>query len=228
MRKVSDAQGEISEIEMRIIRRFGDKIRRSPTDPLSVGSLFLEQALMHRELGESLAARQFAERAVSICPDVPRGYETLSRIVFPGEDYYQTLHRFHNHLRPKSYLEIGVDTGASIVLAKFPTVAVGIDPAPRLTSTLETICKIFPMKSDEYFATRDVRGDIESEAANLVFINGLHLFEQTLRDFIHVEHFSTPSTLVLIHDCFAIDALMRLGSERPYFGSATCGRSSRA
>src|SRR5262249_5652050 len=124
-----------------------------------------------------------------------------------GAHYYELLKRFHYQLRPKSYLEIGVDDGASIVLAKSPTVAIGIDPAPRLTSTPGTICKIFPMKSDEYFATRDPRSDFETEAADLALIDGMHLFEQALRDFINVERFSSPSTVVLIHDCFAIDAL---------------------
>ena len=141
-----------------------------------------------------------------MCPDVPRGYDTLSQIVFPGEDYFEVLKRFHYQLRPKSYLEIGVDIGASIVLAKSPTVAIGIDPAPRIASTPQTICKIFPMTSDEYFATRDVRSDIETETVDLAFIDGMHLFEQALRDFINVERFSSPSTVVLIHDCFAIDA----------------------
>ena len=127
--------------------------------------------------------------------------------MLPGETYHYLLRRFHDWLRPKSYFEIGVSTGASIVLAKPPTVAVGIDPEPRLLNAPKTICKIFPLASDDYFAARDPRRDIEAETVDLAFIDGLHLFEQALHDFINIERISSPTTLVLIHDCFAIDAL---------------------
>ena len=127
--------------------------------------------------------------------------------MFPGETYFDLLRRFHDWLRPKSYIEIGVSTGDSIVLAKPPTVAVGIDPEPRLLKAPKTVCKIFPLTSDDYFAARDPRHDIEAETVDLAFIDGLHLFEQVLRDFINIERVSSPTTLVLIHDCFAIDAL---------------------
>jgi hypothetical protein len=114
--------------------------------------------------------------------------------------------RFHDLLRPKSYIEIGVSTGASIVLANPPTVAVGIDPKLRLLNTPKTVCKLFPFASDEYFTTRDPRQDIEDETVDLAFIDGLHLFEQALRDFINIERISSPMTVVLIHDCYAVDA----------------------
>jgi hypothetical protein len=128
------------------------------------------------------------------------------RVMFPGETYHDLLRRFHDWLRPKSYIEIGVNTGGSIALARPPTVAVGIDPTPRLLSAPNTICKLFPFTSDDYFAARDVCRDIEAETVDLAFIDGLHLFEQALRDFINIERVSSSTTVVLIHDCFAIDA----------------------
>ena len=41
---------------------------------------------------------------------------------------YQFLRRIHVETRPNSYLEIGVETGATLNLATCP--AVGVDPAP--------------------------------------------------------------------------------------------------
>jgi hypothetical protein len=127
--------------------------------------------------------------------------------MLPGQGYYDLLANFHEWLRPKNYFEIGVNTGSSIALAKSPTVVVGVDPNPRLLKSPKTFHKIFSLTSDEYFATRDVCRDLEAETVDFEFIDGLHLFEQVVRDFINIERVSNPNTLVLIHDTFAIDTL---------------------
>ena len=152
----------------------------------NLASLYVNKAVA---LGPSasLAATEAAKQAISIYPNVPGGYDALAKIKFTGQGYYDLLLRFHEWLLPKSYLEIGVSTGASIVLAKSPTVAVGIDPNPQLLSAPRTVCKIFPVTSDDYFAVRDPCSDLEAETVDLAFIDGLHLFEQVLRDFINIE-----------------------------------------
>ena len=40
---------------------------------------------------------------------------------------------------------------------------------------------------------------------DLAFVDGLHLFEQALRDVANVEHHSNPDGIILIHDCLPID-----------------------
>jgi hypothetical protein len=177
-----------------------------PDSNRKLASLYVKKALALGSWANSVAM-QAARHAVTLNPDVSGGYDVLSNSMLPGERYDDLLGRFHDWLQPKSYIEIGVDTGASIVLAKSPTVAVGIDPEPRLLNAPKTVCKIFPLTSDHYFAARDPRRDIEAETVDLAFIDGLHLFEQALRDFINIERISSPRTVVLIHDCFAIDAM---------------------
>jgi len=169
--------------------------------------LYVETAVAHRGLGANGAAVRAAQQAVLLAPDVPNGYQTLANLVFHGDNYHQVLERMHAWLKPNNYVEIGVETGASIALAQYPTIAVGIDPNPRLATSPKTICKIFPLTSDDYFAHRDLRRDIEAESVDLAFIDGHHLFEQALRDFINIERFSERKTVVLIHDCLALDAL---------------------
>jgi len=169
--------------------------------------LQVESAIAHHGLGARQAALEAARRAVALSPDVPNGYQMLSCLLHPGDDYTRLLERIHGWLRPANYVEIGVETGASLVLAKAPTIAIGIDPKPRLVTPPRTICKIFPLTSDDYFAQRDLRRDIEADGVDLAFIDGLHVFEQALRDFMNIERHAHSGTIVLIHDCLAVDAL---------------------
>ena len=173
----------------------------------NLASLYVKKAVALTP-SAPLAATQAAKRAITLFPDVSGGYDSLANIMLPGLSYYDLLLRFHEWLLPKSYLEIGVSTGASIVLAKPPTVAVGIDPNPQLLTAPATVCKIFPLTSDNYFAVRNPCADLEAETVDLAFIDGLHLFEQVLRDFINIERISSRQTVVLIHDSFPIDSLI--------------------
>ena len=175
------------------------------------------KAVAHLGLNEPELALREARQAVEISPNVPGGYEIVSNILLPGEPYHRMLQRFHDRLKSRSYFEIGVDQGGSIMLANPPTIAVGIDPEPRLQKPPKVVCKIFPLRSDDYFATRDIRYDIEADTIDLAFIDGLHTFDQVLRDFINIEKFAGEKTIVLIHDCLAIDMLTAARDRKTLF-----------
>jgi len=109
--------------------------------------------------------------------------------------YLDALSVIHAAVRPTGYLEIGVRHGASLALAR--CAAIGIDPEPELRLTLSPSTRVVRATSDEFFGSMSGAIDFRID---LVFIDGLHLFECALRDFIAVERLSHRNTVVVIDD----------------------------
>ena len=138
--------------------------------------------------------------------DNGRVYRFLAGLELPGEDYLRLLARVHAHLRPATYLEIGVARGDSFRLVSGQTRALGIDPAPRVPYKLGSHQTLFEQTSDEFFATHDVLAELGGRPVQMAFIDGMHHFEYALRDFANLEALCEPSAVIFIHDCHPIDA----------------------
>ena len=164
----------------------------------------------------------------------PRRPATLA-----GEDYRQLLARIHAALRPRTYIEIGIKDGASLRLASAGTRAIGVDPEPRVRGALPGNVSVVAKTSDDFFAQHDVQAELGGPV-ELAFIDGMHLFEFVLRDFINLERHCTAHSTILIHDCYPLDeassarsrstavwtgdvwrALLALRAERPDLAIAT-------
>lgn len=111
--------------------------------------------------------------------------------------YLETLKLCHDRLRPELYVEIGVRWGDSLCLAN--RTAIGIDPAPDLRRPISENVTIVVDKSDNYF-TSGAPGLTRS--VDLAFIDGMHLFEYTLRDFINLERRARSTSLIVIDDIY--------------------------
>ncbi|WP_053424594.1 class I SAM-dependent methyltransferase [Rheinheimera sp. KL1] len=118
-----------------------------------------------------------------------------------GDCYkHDVLAYFHAHLQPDFYFEIGVDEGQSLVRARGKALGVDARPTLNLKVDLPDTAKILGMSSDAFFKKCAVAEF--SQSPDLAFIDGMHLFEFALRDFINFERFAAPNTLVVIDDIF--------------------------
>jgi hypothetical protein len=102
-------------------------------------------------------------------------------------------------------VEIGVFQGESLRLAKPPTQAIGVDPAPQLAFPPAANHRVFAETSDAFFAGHDLRAEFGDLPVDLGFIDGMHHFEFALRDFANLERSCTRESTLLIHDCYPLD-----------------------
>jgi hypothetical protein len=113
-------------------------------------------------------------------------------------DYLDFLGRVHERLAPPNYLEIGIRFGNSLELSRSPSI--GIDPAYELRSNVRDDAVLFRETSDDYFARADAMEPFGGRPAALSFIDGMHLAEYALRDFVNVERHSHWSSVVVFDD----------------------------
>jgi hypothetical protein len=111
---------------------------------------------------------------------------------------HEFLAELHLMLQPQMYLEIGVQFGYSLSLATCP--AIGIDPYPRVTASGQQA--IYAMTSDDFFA----QIGLTLPPIDLAFIDGMHLFEYALRDFMNVQRFMTGNGVVVFDDVLPYNA----------------------
>jgi len=132
--------------------------------------------------------------------------ESLQRL--PGPAYYRVLKTTHRTLRPANYVEIGVHKGISLIQPLPEAKCIGIDPEPSIEEVIERELPpdttVYELTSDEFFALHDPT-ELLGGPVEVAFIDGLHLFEQVLQDFINLERHAGPGSLFLLHDCLPLD-----------------------
>jgi hypothetical protein len=136
----------------------------------------------------------------------PLGYYIRSLILFPGPTYIERLTQLHRLRKPLTYVEIGVATGSSMACAEPPTTCIGIDPEPAADLRFDAPTRIFPLSSDAFFQNHDLRSVLNGRPVDLAFIDGMHVFENVLSDFANLERFCSADGVVMLHDCWPIDA----------------------
>ena len=94
-----------------------------------------------------------------------------------------------------SYLEVGVEYGYTLeAVAVLHRVAV--DPQPRFSlRDLPSGVSVFATTSDEFFGSLD-----PGDSFDLIFLDGLHTYQQTYRDLINSLRHASPRSVILIDD----------------------------
>ena len=113
--------------------------------------------------------------------------------------YLKALEYIHNTLNTNKYVEIGVRHGYSLQLA--PNEAIGIDPDMEIDYPLSKNIRLFELTSDDFFAKYDLN-DLLEGSFDLAFIDGMHLAEFALRDFMNLEKYSGFDSIIVIDDVF--------------------------
>ncbi|MGW0583328.1 class I SAM-dependent methyltransferase, partial [Streptomyces sp. NPDC002920] len=131
---------------------------------------------------------------------------------------HEFLRELHKVTANRNYLEIGVNDGRSLRLSRVPSVAV--DPAFKVTSEIRCDVHLVQATSDDFFARRNPLahlaggrrpwrnlrrgrhplGHWRRTTLDLSFIDGMHLFEYALRDFMNVERHSGWASVIVFDD----------------------------
>lgn len=118
----------------------------------------------------------------------------------------------------RTYLEIGVDTGASFIPIRASR-KWGVDPAYHLTRRRRAKYRLFHvmglgaerlfrMTSDAFF--REHASLLAAHKVDVCLIDGLHTYEQSLRDVEQVLPYLAPAGVLVLHDCNPATELMAL------------------
>jgi len=108
------------------------------------------------------------------------------------------LSAIHASYKPRSYLEIGINDGRG--LQRSHTRTIGVDPAYRIVAEVDCDLMLARATSDDFFARENPIARFPEGVIDLTFIDGLHIFEYALRDFMNTERLSGPNSVIILDD----------------------------
>jgi len=137
---------------------------------------------------------------------------------------HEFLRHLHRLVRPRNYLEIGVESGPSLSLSRVPSIA--IDPDFHITFPVQCDLQLVRATSDDFFARPDPIHHLRSARnplrnarrgrplvghymggtqVDLAFVDGMHQFDFVLRDFMNVERYAGWASVIAFDDMLPRD-----------------------
>jgi hypothetical protein len=185
----------VRNAERRTRQRLADKLAPLPVERARPAES-AAQAADARKPGPGANVRRLGEPNdrqggwIPSDPFVPHPQPTMTR--------HDLLRGLHDGLAPRTYLEIGVNEGASLSLSR--TKSIGVDPDFRVRYPLSCDLDLVKAKSDEFFTRPDPLAHFDGVPVDLAFIDGMHLSEFAVRDFINVERHLAPAGVTVFDD----------------------------
>jgi len=118
--------------------------------------------------------------------------------------YLRFMRRLHAAVLFDWYLEIGCRTGRSMQNVRGKTI--GVDPFFRIENNVigqKSAFMAFQQKSDDFFASNVLKS--LGIKLSFSFLDGMHLMEYLLRDFMNAEANSRHGAVIAMHDCCPYD-----------------------
>lgn len=149
-------------------------------------------------------------------PERPDGWKPQTFPVFQqetgypragGRYYLELFSDLHDRLDIDWYLEIGTETGKGLVDVRANVISV--DPTFQLRYDAigpKSEVHFFQKTSDEFFSSGFL--DRMAIQIDVAFLDGMHLFEFLLRDFLNAERYMHPESCIMIHDCIPFNGDM--------------------
>ena len=156
------------------------------------------------------AAKHTAKKAASKPPAPPAKPRWQPSDPFaphpePRMSRHEFLEGLHEKTRPRTYLEIGIRTGTSLALSR--TRSIAVDPSFKIDKPIHCDIQVVKATSDSFFAGDAPLAHFDGVPVDLAFIDGMHLSEFALRDFINIEPWMADSGVVVFDDVLPRNAL---------------------
>ena len=167
----------------------------------------LAQADLPRRRGRRGAGKAETGRATKAEGQRAAKGETGPYRRLSGQRYADFLAALHQAMTFDWYLEIGCRAGRTFAPVRGNTIAV--DPFFKAEGNIISAKRrlfVFQETSDEFYS----HGFLKKNGIELSFsfLDGMHLFEFLLRDFMNTEANSTPDGVIAMHDCVPFHAGM--------------------
>ena len=177
-------------------------LQRNPTHAVC----HWELAQCYYKMGDNAKALAHCEKTRLLDPTSVLAFTLLSQLRLPGEDYRELLERLLNHLKPRTYVEVGAEGNRFVHLAKTAKRTLGIRP------------------DEKPLAQRDLSAELGDRPVDVAFIHDVLQFERVLGDVAKLEQAANRDSVILLGGCYPLDEESASRESRNTFASGDVWR----